>query len=156
MPTRVVEGKRVGKQGRIRTGCSAVIFDPTREKILLTRRTDNGLWCLPGGKIDPGESVAEACVREVFEETGLRAHIIRLIGIYSNPDWLVEYPDGNRVQIVAISFEVGMDDGSLTINNEVSEFGYFSRAEIASLELMLNHHQRVLDAFENNQEAFIR
>lgn len=156
MPTRVIEGKRIGKQGRIRTGCSAAIFNPSRQKILLTRRTDNGLWCLPGGKIEPGENVEEACIREVLEETGLCVRISRLIGVYSSPDWLVEYPDGNRVQIVALSFEAVPDGGSLMVSNEVNEFGYFSLPEIENLDLMRNHHQRVLDAFAQQGQAFIR
>ncbi len=156
MPTQILRGERIGKQGRIRTGCSAAIFDAGREKILLTRRTDNGLWCLPGGGIDPGESAAEACVREVFEETGLRARVIRLIGVYSNPDWLVEYPDGNRVQIIALSFEAAIEGGELATTSEVSQFGFFSLAEIKALDLMINHQQRILDAFAGQAEAFIR
>jgi 8-oxo-dGTP pyrophosphatase MutT (NUDIX family) len=41
------------------------------ERLLLTKRSDNGQWCLPGGGIDPGERPAEAAEREVLEETGL-------------------------------------------------------------------------------------
>ncbi len=156
MPTRIIRGERIGKQGRIRTGCSAIIFDDAREQILLTRRADNGLWCLPGGGIDPGESAAEACVREVLEETGLDVHVTRLVGIYSSPDWLVEYPDGNRVQIVAMSFEASIDGGTLTTTSEVSEFGYFPITAIEKLDLMLNHYQRILDAFAGQAEAFFR
>jgi 8-oxo-dGTP pyrophosphatase MutT (NUDIX family) len=156
VPTRIIRGERIGKQGRIRTGCSAVIFSPDREKVLLTRRTDNGLWCLPGGGIDPGESAAETCAREVLEETGLRARVTRLIGVYSSPDWLVEYPDGNRVQLVALSFEAALEGGELTTTSEVSEYGYFSLAEISELDLMLNHQQRILDAFAGQPEAFVR
>ena len=52
-------GDRIGKMAKLRVGASAIIFDETREKILITRRTDNGLWCLPGGGMDPGESVME-------------------------------------------------------------------------------------------------
>lgn len=156
MPTRVIEGERVGKQGRIRAACSAAIFDASHERILLTRRTDNGLWCLPGGKIDPGENVSEACTREVLEETGLQARIVRLIGVYSSPDWLVEYPDGNRVQTVALTFEVAAEAGALQVNHEVSEFGYFRADEIHGLELMINHYQRILDAFARQECAFIR
>jgi 8-oxo-dGTP pyrophosphatase MutT (NUDIX family) len=48
-----------------------MVFDEERTKVLLTRRTDNGRWCLPGGGIDSGESAAEACEREALEETGL-------------------------------------------------------------------------------------
>lgn len=156
MPTRVIQGERVGKQGRLRVGCSATIFDASRTKILLTRRTDNGLWCLPGGGVDPGESVSETVVREVQEETGLNGKVIRMIGVYSSPDWLVEYPDGNRVQIIAMNFEVEPVNGDLSINREVSEFGYFGLDEIEQLDLMLNHHQRILDAFAQQKEAFIR
>lgn len=156
MPTRVVRGERVGRLGRIRTGCSATIFDETGQKVLLTRRTDNDLWCLPGGGIDPGESAEEACLREILEETGLTARVTRLIGVYSSPDWLVEYPDGNRAQIIALSFEAVALSGALTLNSEVSEFGYFSLEEIEGLDLLLNHHQRILDAFTHRPEAYIR
>ncbi len=69
--TQVLYGERLGKNGELRIGCSATIFDKARQKVLLTRRLDNGLWCLPGGHMEAGKSVEECCVREVFEETGL-------------------------------------------------------------------------------------
>jgi ADP-ribose pyrophosphatase YjhB (NUDIX family) len=156
MPTRIIRGERITKHCELRIGCSAVIFAPDRAKILLTRRTDNHLWSLPGGAMDPGESAAETCVREVLEETGLQVTIVRLVGVYSSPDWLVEYQDGNRVQIVAMSFEAQPVEGQLTTNREVSEFGYFSKQEIEGLELMQNHHQRIEDAFANQPQAFVR
>ncbi|HCK66196.1 MAG TPA: NUDIX hydrolase, partial [Anaerolineae bacterium] len=87
--SQVLFGHRLGKQGQIRIGCCAVIFDSKREKVLLTQRTDNGRWCLPGGAMDSGESASEACEREVFEETSLKVKAKRLIGVYSNPDQLV-------------------------------------------------------------------
>jgi len=102
--TQVLYGPRLGREGEIRLGCSAAIFDE-RGHILLTRRTDNGQWCLPGGRVESGESVAEACEREVLEETGLSVRVKRLIGVYSNRDALMEYPDGNKVQIVVLNFE---------------------------------------------------
>ena len=55
--TQVLYGERIGKQGKIRLGCSAAIFDE-RGRILLTRRADNNQWCLPGGGMEPGESAA--------------------------------------------------------------------------------------------------
>jgi len=58
--TRVMFGERIAKEGTLRLGCSAIIFDEGREKVLLTRRTDNGQWCLPGGRVEAGESVSEA------------------------------------------------------------------------------------------------
>ena len=56
-----------------------------RGELLLIERTDNGLWALPGGAQDIGESVVQAAQREVHEETGLAVDITRLSGIYSYP-----------------------------------------------------------------------
>ena len=54
--------------------------------ILLILREDFPIWCLPGGGIEPGESVVEAAVREAYEETGLKVRPTRLVGIYSRPE----------------------------------------------------------------------
>jgi ADP-ribose pyrophosphatase YjhB (NUDIX family) len=54
-------------------------------EILLMRRADNGLWGLPGGFVEIGESVAAAACREVAEETGWSVELGRLIGVYSDP-----------------------------------------------------------------------
>jgi 8-oxo-dGTP pyrophosphatase MutT (NUDIX family) len=156
MPTRLVSGSITGKKCRLRVGCSAVIFSNDRQKVLLTRRSDNGLWCLPGGAMDPGESAEQTCVREVQEETGLSVRVLRLIGVYSSPEWLIEYPDGYRVQLVAMCFETEVTDGKLTASNETDQFGYFTLQEAQGLEMMQNHQQRIEDAFIGQREAFIR
>jgi len=144
--TQVLYGPRFGKEGQLRVGCSATIFDPTREKVLLTQRTDNGRWCLPSGGMESGESAAEACEREVWEETGLKVRVTRLIGIYSNPDQLVIYPDGNKAFIVAISFEAEVIEGELGLSNETTAFGYYSMQEMDSMPMHGQHQQRIEDA----------
>ena len=63
-PDVLIYGDRIGKLGRLVPACDAVIFDSTGKKVLLTRRSDNGRWCLPGGAMDPGESASECCVRD--------------------------------------------------------------------------------------------
>lgn len=154
--TQVLYGDRLGKQGKIRVGCSAVIFDETREKVLLTRRADNGLWCVPGGGMDPGESAAEACVREVWEETGLSVSVKRLVGIYSNPDQLVIYPDGNKAHFVVMGFEADIIGGELGLSNETTEAGFFTLKEMESMPMHGKHQQRVEDAWLDQAEALIR
>ncbi|GAB4151471.1 MAG: NUDIX domain-containing protein [Candidatus Promineifilaceae bacterium] len=141
-------GDKIGKNGKIRIGCSAVIFDG--ETILLTRRVDNGQWCLPSGGVEPGESVKETCIREVKEETGLIIDPFRLIGIYSNPNVLIQYPDGNQVQLIAICFEAKINDGVLEISDETTGFGFFSREQIQSMDVLQNHLERIEDAFKKN------
>ena len=153
--TQVFFGPRVGREGKIRLGCSAAIFDE-QGRILLTKRSDNGQWCLPGGAVEPGESVAEACVREVFEETGLRVRVQRLVGVYSHPDMLIVYPDGKKIQVVALHFEVKVSGGEAGLSNETSAFGYFTREELEGLEFLGRHKERILDTYENHREAVIK
>jgi 8-oxo-dGTP pyrophosphatase MutT (NUDIX family) len=154
--TQIIFGERIGKGAPLRLVCNGTLFDASRQKILLTRRADNGQWCIPGGGVDPGEDVSEACVREMFEETGLHVQVLRLIGIYSSPDCIIQYFDGRRFQIVALNFEVEAAGGALTLNSEVTEFGYFDDQEIASLDLVPIHHIRIQDAYRNQAVPFIR
>ena len=153
---RIVTGDRIGRGAPLVAGCAAIIWDEPRQKILLTRRSDNGRWCLPGGRMDSGESAAEACVREVLEETGLRVRVTRLVGIYTSPDFVIEYADGNRFQIVAMSFEAQVVGGELRLSNETTEFGYFTPGQIESMDLVEHHVQRIADAVENRAAAFVR
>ena len=154
--TQVLYGERLGKNGELRIGCSATVFDESRQKVLLTRRKDNGLWCLPGGHMESGESVEECCVREVFEETGLQVRVKRLTGVYSNPDQLVIYPDGNQAHFVVMNFEVEIVEGELSLSDETSEIGYFSLEEIESMPMHDRHVDRVTDALAGQVEAFIK
>jgi 8-oxo-dGTP pyrophosphatase MutT (NUDIX family) len=154
--SQVIYGERLGREGKLRVGCSATIFDAAREKVLLTQRADNGRWCLPGGGLDPGESVEEACIREVWEETGLHVRVTRLIGVYSDPNQLVLYNDGNKAFFVVMSFEAEIIGGELGLSDETTAFGYFSLAEMDSMPMHNRHQQRVMDALLNRPEALIK
>ncbi|MGH3646056.1 MAG: NUDIX hydrolase [Micromonosporaceae bacterium] len=67
-------------------------------EILLIRRTDNGNWALPGGAMDPGESMTDAAVREVEEETGITCEVTGLVGVYTNPRHVILYTSNNEVR----------------------------------------------------------
>ena len=153
---KIIEGERVGILGKLALGCSATIFDPTRQRVLLTRRTDNGRWCLPGGRMESGESMIETCIRETLEETGLQVRIVRLLGVYSSPHRLVEYPDGNRYHIVALNFEAEPIGGTLALSDETTDYGYFSWDEIAHLDVMETHVERLTDVFSGQPLPFVR
>ena len=153
---KLIHRDRIGKQGKLSISCCAVIFDPSRQKVLLTRRADNGRWCVPGGGMDPGESASETCVREVLEETGLITEIKRLVGVYTSPHYLFEYADGNRIQPISMFFEVTSIGGELIITEETTEVGYFNRAEMKSMNIMEDQHERIDHAFEGVEAAYIR
>ena len=155
MMTKVLYGERISRQGKLRLGCSASIFDE-QGRVFLTRRADNGQWCLPGGGMEAGESVTEACEREVWEETGLRVRVTRLVGVYSHADQLVVYPDGNKAHIVALHFEAEIVSGQPALSDETTDFGYFAIEEIAELDFLGRHRERIDDTLENRSEALIK
>jgi ADP-ribose pyrophosphatase YjhB (NUDIX family) len=150
---RVIAGERVGRLGRLGVGCSATVFDPDHQRVLLLRRADNGRWAVPGGYMEPGESLTEACAREVWEETGLRVRVVRLIGVYTNPHKLLEYEDGNRWQLVVLHFEAEPIGGELALGDETTELNYFSREEIADLDMSPLERLRTIDAFDAAEVA---
>ena len=153
--TQVLYGPRLGKQGKLRVGCSAAIFDE-QGRILLTRRADNGQWCLPSGGMEAGESAAEACEREVLEETGLKVRVKRLVGVYSYPDQLVVYPDGNKAHIVALHFEAEVIGGELGLSDETTDFGYFTLEEMQTMQFLGRHKERIVDTLGNYPKALIK
>ena len=153
--TQILYGERIGAQGKLRLGCSAAIFDESGG-VLLTKRRDNGQWCLPSGGVEPGESVAEACEREVLEETGLSVRVKRLVGVYSHPDQLTVYSETDKFQIVALHFESEIVGGELGLSDETSDFGYFTMVEIEDLEMLGRHKERIIDTLANQPGAFIK
>ena len=151
----LVEGERVGKQGKLAVGCSAAVFDD-RQKILLIRRADNGMWAVPGGYMEPGESLTEACVREVLEETGLTVQVQRLISVYTNPHILLKYPDGNLWQLIVLHFAAIPTSGEVTTSNESIDVRFFSEAETRGLKMNPFDRLRIADAFAAETTTLIR
>ena len=154
--TKLIFGNRIGKSALLQVGCSAQIADPLGQKVLLTRRTDNGRWCLPGGRLDPGENVAETCAREVLEETGLEVQVNHLIGVYSNPHMLLAYNEQDQYQLISFHFSATVTEGELGLSDETTEVGFFTPAEITELDLMEHHEQRIVDGLAAQKEAFFR
>jgi len=108
-------------------------------KILLTKRRDFEVWCLPGGEVDPGESLARAAIREAKEEVGFDVKLERLVGIHSRPQWL---SSGSHVAV----FTAKIIAGDLVIQSqEVLEARFFTRDELPEA-MLLGHHQQILDA----------
>jgi hypothetical protein len=95
--------------------------------ILLVHKTDNDLWALPGGGMDVGESMADAVVREVKEETGIDVEVTGLVGIYSNPNHVMAYDDGESASS-APSASPRMLGGQLATSSETKKPGSWTRA----------------------------
>ena len=66
-----------------KVGCSVAAFDD-KQRVVLIKRADNGRWALPGGVAEVGDTPSENALRELHEETGFKARIDRLVGVYDN------------------------------------------------------------------------
>jgi len=154
--TRILNGDHIGAMAELKIGAAAAIFDAGGERILLTQRADNEQWCLPSGGMEPGESIAEACIREVWEEIGLKVRITRLIGVYSSPHRITEYADGNRFQFVSLLFEAEPLNQTVCLGEECLAWGWFTPDETHELNMLESHRERLPDAFAHRAAAFVR
>jgi 8-oxo-dGTP pyrophosphatase MutT (NUDIX family) len=139
----------------LRVSATAFIRDGAG-RVLLQQRSDNGFWNLPGGGLELGESVAEACVREVREETGLEVEVVRLIGVYSAPEiTTMSYPDGRVVQYVTSLFECRVIGGQLEVDAESLSLDWFDPLALPE-PFSPNHIPRLQDALAGQVAAFWR
>lgn len=87
-------------------------------QVLYGRRSDNGLWALPSGIVEPGEQPARAAVREVFEELRVEAEAERLALMVADPD--VVYPNGDVCQYVSLTFRCRYVSGEAAVGDDES------------------------------------
>jgi 8-oxo-dGTP diphosphatase len=133
-------------------GATAIVINEAGQ-ILLHRRSDNGRWWLPGGAIDPGEEPAEAVVREVWEETGVRVIPERVSGVYSGP--VAYYPNGDAISVVSIAFVCRPVGGQPGVNDgESLEVRYFAPGELPELEPRVR--ARIDHALRGDPRAYFR
>ena len=98
---------------------TAVVVNDHGE-LLLQKRTDNDLWGLPGGAMNIGESIGQAVVREVKEETSLDVEPTGVVGIYSDPGHIIAYADGEVRQEFSICFTARIVGGQLAVGDQES------------------------------------
>ena len=145
----------VSKARELRPSVAAIIRNGDGA-VLLQRRSDNGLWGLPGGSVEIGESVSVAIVREVREETGLVVEVDRLVGVYSEPSFQIfRYRDGNVVHYINTLMTCRIVGGTLQTCDESLELKFFDPARLPG-DMLRTHRIRVEDAIANRREGFVR
>ena len=122
--------EHIGSELVMLPGVNAIVFND-RGEILLGRRSDDGLWGLPAGAIDPGEQPAEAAARETWEETGVEVEVERIVGVGAYP---ALYPNGDQCYYVSIWFRCRAVGGEARVNDEEStEVRWFAYDELPDL-----------------------
>ncbi len=133
----------------------SVVVPDDQGRILLIRRTDNNYWSIPGGGMEPGESVRQAASREVMEETGINCEVTGLIGIYSNPGHVAAYDDGEVRQEFSICLTARILDGSPRTSSESSEVRFVPAADITSYDIHPSIQMRIDHYLEGRDTPYI-
>lgn len=133
---------------------SAIVTDESGQ-VLLQRRADNDLWSVPGGTVEAGESVLDALRREVLEETGLEIEPGRLVGVYSDPSYVIAYDDGEVRQQFSLAFACRPTGGALHVSAESVEVRWFAPETIASLEMSAGALRRIQDFLQRHDQPIV-
>jgi len=116
------------------------------KKILLIKRKNEpfkGKWALPGGFVEYGEIVEDAVIREIFEETGLKTKIEKILGVYSDPN---RDPRGHTVSIV---YYLKVLDGKLKGSDDAADAKYFKLNSLP--ELSFDHEHIINDIIKGEK-----
>jgi ADP-ribose pyrophosphatase YjhB (NUDIX family) len=131
------------------------IVENERGELLLVHKTDNDLWALPGGAMDLGEFMAETVVREVKEETGIEVAVTGVVGIYTNPNHVMAYDDGEVRQQCSICFTTRVLGGQLATSSETSEVEWIAPGRLDSLNMHPSMRLRIDHYFEKRRWPYI-
>jgi 8-oxo-dGTP diphosphatase len=111
--------------------CVGAIVTDGQGRLLMIKRGHDpgaGLWSIPGGRIEPGETDAEALVREMIEETGLTVEVGRLIGRVRRP--------GLSGAVVDIrDYAATVTGGTLRPGDDAADARWVAAAELESLDI---------------------
>ena len=139
---------------RIVPAASVAVRD-SNGALLLEWRQDNGLWTLPGGLQELGESIRETAVREVWEETGIEVEITGLVGIYSDPRHVIAYSDGEVRQQFNICFAARAVGGSLRASSESRAVRWVAPDHLDGLPIDRAIRLRIAHALEQRSEPYL-
>ncbi|WP_430502424.1 NUDIX hydrolase [Micromonospora trifolii] len=132
-----------------------VFVQDEQGRVLLIQRTDNDLWALPGGAQDLGEYIAETAVRETREETGVDIEVTGVVGIYTNPNHVVEYSDGEVRQQFSICFRGEYVSGQLVTSEESSAVCWIAHNKLNNLSIHPSTRLRIDHGYARRNEPYI-
>ncbi|MFF4009774.1 NUDIX hydrolase [Streptomyces sp. NPDC001717] len=129
---------------------TAVVRD-NAGRLLVIHKTDNDLWALPGGGHDIGESIGDTVVREVEEETGITVEIDGIVGLYTDPQHVLAYDDGEVRQQFSICFRAHPTGGSLRTSGESKEVRWMDPADLDGLDIHPSMRLRIQHGLDDSR-----
>ena len=133
---------------------TAVVVD-SEGRIALVHRKDNGLWALPGGGMELGESIEDCAIREVKEETGLDVEITGVVGAYTNPRHVIEYSDGEVRQQFSLCFTTSLVGGTLAYDGESTDIAWVAPADVPGLTMHPSMRLRIQHYLDGRDPPYL-
>ncbi|NDZ94153.1 NUDIX domain-containing protein [Streptomyces sp. SID6673] len=145
--------RHIGHEPLWLSGVSAVVLDGTG-RILLTHRADTHEWAVVSGVLEPGEEPARAVLREVAEETGIRAELMRLTSVDVTP--MITYPNGDHSQYLDVCFLARHVDGEPhAADDENTDVAWFPADDLPE-DLAETSRLRIQNALRDDPAAWFR
>ncbi len=123
-------------------GVDAFVLDP-HGQILLVQRKDNSRWAMPGGLTEIGQTPAEAVLRELWEEVGLRGRVARLLAVFDGRRW----GSSDKVHVLNFVFLVECEELTPVPGIEMLDAGFF-RLDALPEAMHPGHDRRVPKCFD--------
>jgi ADP-ribose pyrophosphatase YjhB (NUDIX family) len=141
----------------IKLGVAVLVAD-ANESVLLELRRDCELWGVPGGRVETGESVRAAAIREIQEETGLEISLTGLQGVYSEPtDRIVTYDDNGDVRhLIDVVFTARIVRGALVCSPESLRLEFFPKDRLPPRETITPPSLPILSDYFEGLKGAIR
>ncbi|NGX28097.1 MAG: RNA pyrophosphohydrolase [Candidatus Anoxychlamydiales bacterium] len=124
---------------------TAVVFSEDRKQVLLIKRRDVPVWVLPGGGIEKDETLENATLREVLEETGYTTKIYRKVG---------EYTPINKLSKFTHLYECEIISGKAAISDETREVNFFDIENLP--KLIPPPYPEWIDDANKNEKSLIK
>lgn len=128
---------------------ASVLVTDDEGSVLLLRRTDTGQWTIPTGGLKKNETISQCAVRECVEETGLTVETTGLVGVFSTPDHVIAYGDGEVRQPVNVCLRARVAAGHAAPTSEASDIRWVPPGQLASYDI----HPAILRRIKHGIES---
>ncbi|WP_017186842.1 NUDIX hydrolase [Alkalibacillus haloalkaliphilus] len=133
----------VGNRPLIFVGAVILLENNDGKLLLQQRKFPHGVWGLPGGLMELGESTEDVARRELKEETSLEVGTLNLINVYSGPDQYIKAENGDEFYVVTISYYSNDYTGAIKVDPEESiQFNFFSPEQLP--DHMVGSHRMMI------------
>lgn len=118
----------------IMTSAGVLIFDEDN-KLILQRRSDNKMWGIPGGSMEPGETFEEVAIREAHEEINLKVKNLKLFDVFSGEQCHYTYPNGDEIYNASVIYICNEYEGEVKGDSvETIDVQSFSKNELPPMD----------------------